>query len=63
MVIFWAGGLSTGVGPFVVAEVEAEELMFVVTGIPTWGTGGVPNALDDVERLMANAGEAALIAL
>ena len=63
MVIFRAGGISTGVGPFVAAEVEAEELVFVVTGIPTWGTGGVPNALDEVERLMANAGDAALFAL
>jgi hypothetical protein len=36
-------------------------LVFVVTGIPTWGTGGVPNALNTVERLMPNAGEAALI--
>jgi RNA polymerase Rpb1, domain 5 len=35
----------------------------VVTGIPNWGTGGVPNAVDDVERLMPNAGDAALIAL
>ena len=44
-------------------EVEAEELVFVVTGVPTYGTGGVPNALDEVERLMPNAGDAALIAL
>ena len=42
------------------AEVEAEELVFVVTGIPTLGTGGVPNAPDEVEKLMANAGDAAI---
>ena len=61
MVIFVE--ISTGVGPFEAAEVEAEELVFIVTGIPTWGTGGVSNALDDVERLMPNAGDAAFIAL
>ena len=54
---------TTGVGPFEAAELEAEELVFVVTGVPTYGTGGVPNALDEVERLMPNAGDAALIAL
>jgi hypothetical protein len=36
--------------------------VFVVTGIPTWGTGGVPKALDEVDKLMANAGDALLIA-
>jgi hypothetical protein len=36
--------------------------VFFVTGIPTWGTGGVPNALDEVDKLMANAGDALLIA-
>ena len=63
MVILRAGGISTGVGPFEAAEVEAEDLVFIVTGIPTWGTEGVSNALDDVERLLPNAGDAALIAL
>ena len=36
-------GNATGVGQFVTAELEAEDVGFVVTGIPTWGTGSVMN--------------------
>ena len=52
--------LSDGLG---IVDLESEGLVFVVTGIPTWGTGSGPNALDQVERLMPNVGDAALIAL